>query len=73
MRFGEIRRRNRAERYGYVYRGKFIGNKDANALAVQNPEVLLNAKRAIRHADGQIEYEAALRASQERGHRENAA
>jgi Helix-turn-helix domain len=43
------------QREGYVYKGKFIGNEKANALAVQNPELLLNAKRAIRHADGQIE------------------
>jgi len=43
------------QREGYVYHGKFIGNKDANALAVRDQEFLLNAKRAIRHADGQIE------------------
>jgi hypothetical protein len=43
------------QREGYVYHGKFIGNKEANALAVQNSEFLLKAKRAIRHADGQIE------------------
>ncbi len=43
------------QREGYVYHGKFIGKEKANALAVQNSEFLLNAKRAIRHADGQIE------------------
>ena len=43
------------QREGYVYHGKFIGKEKANALAAQNAELLLNAKRAIRHADGQIE------------------
>ena len=30
-------------------------NKEANALAIKDPEVLLNAKRAIRHANGRVE------------------
>jgi len=40
---------------GYVYQGKFIGNKKANALAIKDPILLLNAKRAIRHANGRVE------------------
>jgi hypothetical protein len=40
---------------GYVYHGKFIGNREANAFALKNPELLLNAKRAIRHVGGRIE------------------
>jgi hypothetical protein len=39
---------------GYVYHGKFIENKKANALAIKNPELLLTAKRAIR-LGGRIE------------------
>ena len=43
------------QREGYVYKGKFIESEKANVLAVQNPAFLLNAKRTIRHADGQTE------------------
>jgi hypothetical protein len=43
------------QREGYLHEGKFIENKQANALAVQNPDLLLNAKRVIRHADGHYE------------------
>ena len=35
--------------------GKFIEKEKANALAVQNPDLLLNAKHVIRHADGHDE------------------
>jgi hypothetical protein len=44
------------QRAGYLYHGKFIGNKEANALALKNPELLLNAKRAIKYADGKIDF-----------------
>jgi hypothetical protein len=43
------------QREGYLYKDKFIEKKKANALAVQNPDLLLNAKRVIRHADGHYE------------------
>ena len=43
------------QREGYLYKDNFIEKKKANALAVQNPDLLLNAKRVIQHADGQIE------------------
>ena len=43
------------QREGYLYEGKFIKREKANALAVQNPDLQLNAKHAIRHADGQIQ------------------
>jgi hypothetical protein len=43
------------QREGYAYQGKFIGKLEANALAIKNREFQLNAKRAIKHTDGQIE------------------
>jgi hypothetical protein len=43
------------QRDGFVYHGKFIGYKDAIDLAVKDTEFQLNAKRAIRYADGRIE------------------
>ena len=54
MHLGGIRRKP-GQREGYLYKDEFIEKKKANALAVQNPDLFLNAKRVIQHADGQIE------------------
>jgi len=43
------------QREGYVYRDKFVESKQANEVAFTNLEFRLNAKRATKYADGQIE------------------
>jgi hypothetical protein len=43
------------QREGYVYHDKFIDSKQANKVAFTNLEFRLNAKRAIKYADGRIE------------------
>lgn len=43
------------QREAYLYKGKVIEKKKANALAAEDRDLLLNAKPVILHADGHYE------------------